>query len=1208
MFGPSVTVAVTLNVIRDETCPPGAGIRLKGLDSTGEPLLAGYCQSDAMFQPVNFGGVVVNPDSPTTLGFATSPAYVVEGREYAVGWATAGGGDTTLDGVPVEPSGIQQFIAGSTATHMLNDEELQVSVIREPWIEVFEVSESAIPGRYAVTWSVQGSNLVSITGIGQVASSGSHFVDSSTTPILDIASTNEWGRTVEAIVLVPPTNPPSIDDFSLYTTPWQFGQPLKLNYATRDAVTVTITPEPGRVPIGSGIVEFIPSTTGTFTLTASNDLGSVNASLDVTGPAPRIILFHVDPDEFGPGDPISLEYVVEGADSVWLDPGGPLESSSGTFELVSPAAPTVYTLHASNQSGHNELSIVLTSLAPRLWVDWNWYRRDPSSTAPFTFSWSSQFADDIRMMPGSIWLRPTYGSRTITVEPWQTFTFVATNASGTTTVTKTTNSSRPAIIEFAIEPLPRFPGDEFEVVWETRGAYRVSVQGLPGFQVPASASPNAGRVQHVLTEPFAGSPRLIALGEGDLQTTATLDPGLMVVEPDRVIDYFHVANPDAGIGDDLVLHWDGHGYASTRIDGQPVPVKGSMTIPLTESTAPYMVLENTAYSPAVVDTAWIPLDSRGTLTLSTSAVIPAGTEFVAYAGEEITLEWSTPGASRASISPFVGDVDVGGGNVNVTVDRSRDFVLSAWYDGEREVIERGIHVSAPFIDVLEFSENPADPSTPVTLSWQVRGVGSCTLTRPDNTLIEDVPPIGSLAFDSPPYGQWRISASNSMGAKTALTELRAPYLEVSEFYADPPVVVLGETTTLVWSVQGASEVEILGLGTFAPEDGVTIYPQFSRTYELIGTGAVDSVYRSAQVRVDVDASRPPTIMVSGSPDEYLPELAPLPGFDREGSLRYEAWVRVEDILGAVHAVYYSLDLPDWLELLEIENSGYAPVTSRLETNYWVGFEGCLPAELNSRWITRVVVRQKPGWPSNRTSRIGIHEGPDPGSDFPKPPRWHACETLASFGLATPGMNLTAAPPANFRSGAVPVLALPLETSWNDRGLELDWSAAPDVQFSSLALYRGKVPGELSFLADITDRDSWIDAGAAEQIESGSLYYQLIGHDSGGRTWRSTELRVTTSPPDATPAHTRLIGARPNPFNPQTTIEFDLADPGSVSLTIYDLAGRKIRRWTLQNQVAGRRNVIWDGTDESGRRAASGVYFVQLQTEGFAETKRVTLLK
>ena len=89
----------------------------------------------------------------------------------------------------------------------------------------------------------------------------------------------------------------------------------------------------------------------------------------------------------------------------------------------------------------------------------------------------------------------------------------------------------------------------------------------------------------------------------------------------------------------------------------------------------------------------------------------------------------------------------------------------------------------------------------------------------------------------------------------------------------------------------------------------------------------------------------------------------------------------------------------------------------------------------------------------------------------------------------------------------------------------------------------------------------------------------------------------------------LHNAHPNPFNPQTTITFDLPREQAVSLRIYDIAGRLIDA-LLDEEVAaqGRNEVVWRGRDAVGRVVPAGIYFYRLSTNGYSETKRMVLVK
>ena len=79
---------------------------------------------------------------------------------------------------------------------------------------------------------------------------------------------------------------------------------------------------------------------------------------------------------------------------------------------------------------------------------------------------------------------------------------------------------------------------------------------------------------------------------------------------------------------------------------------------------------------------------------------------------------------------------------------------------------------------------------------------------------------------------------------------------------------------------------------------------------------------------------------------------------------------------------------------------------------------------------------------------------------------------------------------------------------------------------------------------------------------------------------------------------------PNPFNPQTTIHYDIPAGGAdVNISIYDVAGRLVREFINEHRAAGTWSVQWNGDDANGQRVASGVYFYRMRAEALSTRKR-----
>jgi flagellar hook assembly protein FlgD len=88
----------------------------------------------------------------------------------------------------------------------------------------------------------------------------------------------------------------------------------------------------------------------------------------------------------------------------------------------------------------------------------------------------------------------------------------------------------------------------------------------------------------------------------------------------------------------------------------------------------------------------------------------------------------------------------------------------------------------------------------------------------------------------------------------------------------------------------------------------------------------------------------------------------------------------------------------------------------------------------------------------------------------------------------------------------------------------------------------------------------------------------------------------------------LYLAYPNPFNPQTTIRFDLPREQRVRLVVYSVKGQQVQVLRDRSLPAGRYSVVWDGCDGRGRPVSSGVYVYRLEAEQGALTQKMTLIR
>jgi len=93
-----------------------------------------------------------------------------------------------------------------------------------------------------------------------------------------------------------------------------------------------------------------------------------------------------------------------------------------------------------------------------------------------------------------------------------------------------------------------------------------------------------------------------------------------------------------------------------------------------------------------------------------------------------------------------------------------------------------------------------------------------------------------------------------------------------------------------------------------------------------------------------------------------------------------------------------------------------------------------------------------------------------------------------------------------------------------------------------------------------------------------------------------------------PLETKLSGNYPNPFNPSTTIAFDMATSGHVTIDVYNIKGQKVISLADGKYDAGKHTVVWNGVDSAGHHVSSGVYFYRMTTSGYSAVKKMLMMK
>ena len=88
----------------------------------------------------------------------------------------------------------------------------------------------------------------------------------------------------------------------------------------------------------------------------------------------------------------------------------------------------------------------------------------------------------------------------------------------------------------------------------------------------------------------------------------------------------------------------------------------------------------------------------------------------------------------------------------------------------------------------------------------------------------------------------------------------------------------------------------------------------------------------------------------------------------------------------------------------------------------------------------------------------------------------------------------------------------------------------------------------------------------------------------------------------------LFPNRPNPFNPVTTVQFEVAETSPVEVVIYGIQGRVVRTLVQETKNPGRYEMVWDGRDDRGMSVGSGVYLCALRIGSYGAVKKMVLVK
>jgi len=185
----------------------------------------------------------------------------------------------------------------------------------------------------------------------------------------------------------------------------------------------------------------------------------------------------------------------------------------------------------------------------------------------------------------------------------------------------------------------------------------------------------------------------------------------------------------------------------------------------------------------------------------------------------------------------------------------------------------------------------------------------------------------------------------------------------------------------------------------------------------------------------------------------------------------------------------------------------------------------------------------------------------------------------------------------------------LQYTIEGQSVTLTWDPVPDVQY-----YKLERSTDSEFTTDVESSYLQTNSYTDDDLEFNTEYfYRVSANVNGLWTDYSNVVSVTLeyvniAGANDIPTVYKVHQNHPNPFNPVTTLRYDLPEDGLVNITVYDVMGRVVRTLVNMEQNAGFKSIQWNATNNEGQPVSAGLYLYTIQAGGFRQTKKMVLLK
>lgn len=1172
-------------------------VGLKDLTSYGERMLLTRCDEGRTLEPLHdLGGVLLNPTNEDVVFFGSVPEVVVQGQPFELAWVSTGLAQLEED-PSSSTSGVQTVTATPGDTFELLEagsgdvlETFAPDVITTPRINTFtgELVPGSMPPQVRCRWDIDGASSVYLNGRGPLSPIGALQTDLTGTTLRLMAS-NGFGSTTETIE-IDTDSLPAVIQFTAEPLRFAPGSPVTLTWVAFDADAASIQPGVGTVDPVSGSIDVFPTQETTYTLTLTNDLGSVSRDVVVAPSPPTIQVFNVSAASVFYGQSVTVEWLVEAADQVRIEPGAiVVDPRLGTAEVPVDSTTTEISLIASNALDEVVARRAIDVTVPRI----ESFTASPDSVRyrePLTLAWSVTPGVELRIdpEPGPV-VNPNASTTVVVGAQDQIYTLTMT--SGEYVQTATVGPIHVFLPEVQLrETYPEFPptpaiGRTFTQQGSCIGCETLRLDPVPGdfitldylsdpydadfgasivladtIQLIATATNPAGSVQDtLLVEPAAFVPS-VSLST----TTPTVYPGR-----------FALVRADVTLASSVTL--------------QP----GDIDVPIgTWTVFPIAIEEPTVFmltgvSPVGTDESTLEIGTKvpDVAFVRPSSVLP---------GQPFTLRVDVYGADEASIDPPIDGFTNDGGYVTTTIDSTTTWTVTATNAAGTRVASTQVIARVPVIsDFLSDAEGPLVPGESTRLFWDTNGGADISIeTRIDGefgaVVADSLPAVGALDVFPTSTTTYRLVARNPSGFAASSLVVDVDPMRIDVFEVSQSSVSPGTILVLRWDVAGEGEVELEGTGIVALSGQINVAPQQTTTYRLNArSGGV--VVDTATARVVVREIGEDLIRWSWSEDgDDGNAIYPQP------FVPFDTYLVLEGATSDLRVWQAGVDVPSDVILLAQSYFGTAPLNVGTPSDLIVGLQACLDPEpvqplVVFTWLT---IRTLDG----TRDFLGVRDLLMPA----EPAIYQTCaDVIVPLELGLP-LALGYADPT-------PVLSeVSLRAAGQQDGVELAWDVPGGCPTRVHVIRRvgASDPQLITTLAGPDACRPW----TAPAVTSEDTWWRVAVETADGR-FHSPEVQAEMAPAaERLPTRDTLLPNAPNPFNPSTDLRFALARACRVKLEIFDTAGRRVRTFDLGVQPSGEGAVTWRGRDQQGHVVSSGVYLVRMTTEGRVDARRILLMK